>query len=584
MLQLHRSLRILPVTFLLVFSTAHAQRITREAVLDATLIPYRGPTWRGVDTSTLAGKVMAGYQGWFNCEGDGAEQGWVHWTKGRGAPGAGNVKVDLWPDVSELAKEDRFDTALRLADGSPAQVFSSYRRATVLKHFEWMKTYGLDGVFVQRFAVSVRSPHGLQHNNTVLLNCREGAHVNGRAYALMYDLTGLREGQMDDVIEDFRLLRTRMKLGDAQTDKAYLKHRGKPLVAVWGIGFSDGRSYTLAECRKLIEFIKNDKDAGGAGGCSVMIGVPTYWRELKNDAVNDKTLHEIIALADVVSPWMVGRLRNVRDVTNYYESTFKADLAWLSERKIDLLPVLYPGFSWHNMYGKQLDEIPRLKGEFLWSQFREATKAGATMGYVAMFDEVDEATAIFKCTNEVPVSDGVKFLTYEGLPSDYYLKLTGEAAKMIRGEVKVDEMKPKPLTATGAPSRKGGAVGVRITAASFATERCAVIAPPCRDGALRMVPYTSGCPGRIGGVGQSRLDAIARKSSASSMVICLSAAMQAAQAARIFCFKGGATVLSTSIASSTGPSPLCSLGSSETFTSSWAAPALNAASISFRSS
>jgi hypothetical protein len=47
------------------------------------LAPYNGPTARGVDTSTLTGKVMVGYQGWFNCEGDGADLGWTHWAKNR---------------------------------------------------------------------------------------------------------------------------------------------------------------------------------------------------------------------------------------------------------------------------------------------------------------------------------------------------------------------------------------------------------------------------------------------------------------------------------------------------------------------
>ena len=63
-------------------------------------------------------------------------------------------------------------------------------------------------------------------------------------------------------------------------DPAYLRHRGKPIVAVWGVGFSDGRAYTLADCRKLVEFLKQD-------GCAVMLGVPTQWRELKADAVGD---------------------------------------------------------------------------------------------------------------------------------------------------------------------------------------------------------------------------------------------------------------------------------------------------------
>jgi hypothetical protein len=64
------------------------------------------------------------------------------------------------------------------------------------------------------------------------------------------------------------------------------------------------------------------------------------------------------------------------------------------------------------------------------------------MLYVAMFDEVDEGTAIFKCTNDPPISDGVSFLSYEGLPSDYYLWLTGMAGKLIRGEIEISDEVP----------------------------------------------------------------------------------------------------------------------------------------------
>ena len=53
----------------------------------------------------------------------GAGRGWVHWTKGGGPPSPKNVKVDLWPDVSELGADERFDTEFKDANGRPAQVF-----------------------------------------------------------------------------------------------------------------------------------------------------------------------------------------------------------------------------------------------------------------------------------------------------------------------------------------------------------------------------------------------------------------------------------------------------------------------------
>ena len=47
-----------------------------------------------VDASTLTGKVMCGYQGWFTTEGDGARLKWHHWTTNGKAPTAENI-----PDI-----------------------------------------------------------------------------------------------------------------------------------------------------------------------------------------------------------------------------------------------------------------------------------------------------------------------------------------------------------------------------------------------------------------------------------------------------------------------------------------------------
>jgi hypothetical protein len=71
---------------------------------------------------------MCGYQGWFNAEGDGAGRGFHHWTKHAGSPAPGNVKVDLWPDLSEFGPDERFPTNLHRADGTAAEVAANYTR------------------------------------------------------------------------------------------------------------------------------------------------------------------------------------------------------------------------------------------------------------------------------------------------------------------------------------------------------------------------------------------------------------------------------------------------------------------------
>lgn len=376
----------------------------------------------------LKGKLMVGYQGWFNCEGDGAELGWKHWARDRRSPvGPGNVTIDLWPDMSELGDDERYPTKFKLADGTAAEVFSSANRKTVIRHFQWMQDYGIDGAFVQRFAVNLRGS-ALRNVNSVLSHAREGARRSDRAFAVMYDLSGLRAGEVKRVREDWSSLRTDSKIAD---DKNYLHLDGKPLVAVWGVGFSDDRKYSLSECHELVAWLKSN-------GCSVMLGVPSYWRDGTRDAVADKQLLETIKMADVVSPWTVGRYRSPEQVVRHGSKVWRPDLNWCREAGLDFLPVVFPGFSWHNLHGGNLNQIPRLKGKFFWSQVQTAKKIGCEMIYVAMFDEVDEGTAIFKCTDSPPVGDDAKFMTMDGLPSDHYLRLAGRAAELIRDQRQPD--------------------------------------------------------------------------------------------------------------------------------------------------
>lgn len=395
---------------------------------EEVLRPYEGPSIRGADPSTLTGKVMTGYQGWFNCEDDGADLGWTHWARDRRKTfGPGNVTVDLWPDVSEYDANELYPTAFTHTDGTPARTFSSHNRKTVIRHFKWMADYGIDGAFVQRFSHSLRDKTRRYHKDKVLSSAREGANRYGRTYVVMYDLTGMPDERLMHVFDDWRMLRNKMHITE---DPAYQHHLGKPLVAVWGVGFNDQikQRAGLEPCRELIKRFKADN-------CSVMLGIPTGWRRQDRDALEHPDLHEMLLLADVLSPWSVGRFRDLPGVQHHTQRYWAPDIAWAREHHIDYMPVVFPGFSWHNMKGTELGAIPRLKGQFLWSQVVANEKAGADMLYLAMFDEVDEATAIFKCTNSPPRSGGTQFLTYEGLPSDFYLRLAGQAGKILRGDI-----------------------------------------------------------------------------------------------------------------------------------------------------
>lgn len=371
--------------------------------------------------------VMAGYQGWFNTPEDGAGLGWKHFEKEKEFK-PGKCTIDLWPDVSEYEKT--YETAFKLPDETPAKVFSSYDASTIDLHFKWMKQYGIDGVFMQRFVVSIRNQKGKDNYNKILNNAILSAEKYDRAICLMYDLSGMEAGEEDILIRDWKELCEKYKLV-SRNNNHYVYHHGKPLVAVWGIGFNDRRKYGYEQVKKIIDFLKSE-------GCSILVGVPTHWRTLTIDAVSDTRLLELVKQADIVHPWLVGRFDN--NTYEPYRKSIEEDIKWCKANGKDYMPVLFPGFSWHNMKkDAPQNMIPRLGGCFFWKQVKGAVGAGAESLYLAMFDEIDEGTAFFKCTNTPPVGES-SFITYEGEAPDHYLWLAGEAAKYLRGELRSSRM------------------------------------------------------------------------------------------------------------------------------------------------
>ncbi len=404
-----------------------------------TLVPYSGPMAEGADHPTLHGTVMCGYQGWFSHEDDGIGMGNTHW--GGITKNPPRCTVDLWPDLSEFSPAEKFPTTYKHVDGSMAHVFSSTVKPTVLRHFKWMRDYGIDGVWVQRFASQLDDSRRLRKVNTVLSHCREGANTYGRGFAVMYD-TSFNPETCKRMEKDWRDLVDEMKILDTP---AYQRHRGRPVIALWGFGF---RGFDESACENFLRFLKSE--AGGR--CAILAGVPNEWRRWENGDEKERGQYRLLKkYIDVVQPWNVGRYGDPDAAERYFKRLIPDDMKWCEKHGKDYYAVIFPGFSWTNLKkGKApLNHIPRLGGRFLWRQAELVKEHGMDMAYIAMFDEVDEATAIFKCTNHPPVG---RFATYEGYPSDHYLRISGLIGEMLRGQPAMfPETKPNPEDARYVP-------------------------------------------------------------------------------------------------------------------------------------
>ncbi len=323
-----------------------------------------------VDASTLFGKMIMGYQGWFACPGGGSGRGWSHWKNGQN-----EVTVDMLPEVGELTPGERCDSGLVGRDGRAISFFSDQNPTTVDRHFAWMETYGIDGVALQKFASVLLRPEASKASDAVLANVRAAAARHGRVFFLMYDLSRMPVDKLSLVAADWRRL-----IADRLTrSPGYLSHKGRPVLGLWGLGFV-GRDLSPAQTEELLTQLR--ATSADSGGVTILGGVPAYWREGKGDASPDPAWKAIWPKIDVISPWTGGRYADDAGADNYRVHTLEPDLAAAKALGVDYMPVAFPGFSWANLKRARhesakaiFNQIPRRCGAFYWRQIANAVHA-----------------------------------------------------------------------------------------------------------------------------------------------------------------------------------------------------------------
>jgi hypothetical protein len=378
-------------------------------------------TWPS-PSGDVVGKITAGYQGWFACNGDGSPiNAWWHWTQDWSKqPSPLNKGMKSWPDMREYTSS--FPTGFpNLGNGEPAKLFSSFSDQSVDIQFSWMKEYGIDVAALQRF-----NPNGIEGpvRDAITAKVKTAAEKHAVKFYIMYDVSGWTNMQ-SELKSDWT---NKMKKYTASS--AYAKQNGKPVVCIWGFGFNDNNHpWPASACLDVIKWFKDQ-------GCYIIGGVPTHWLTQKSDS--RPAFLEAYKAFNMLSPWMVGRIGKVVDSDNFFEQVNTADISFCKKNGIDYQPCVLPG---------DLQERQRAHGDFMWRQFYNMVRLGSQGIYISMFDEYNEANQVAKTaetTDMVPAGSGFYALDEDGTAcsSDYYLRLTGDGGKMLKGQIALTAIRP----------------------------------------------------------------------------------------------------------------------------------------------
>lgn len=423
MLSQHKSMLLKRTSIILLLFTALGSQLKAQDVVDAT---------------TMNNKVMAGYQGWFRNPGDNPkniDQGWSHLFGRNFRPG-----FDTWPDMSELGPDEKTPVpGFTYPDGRPASLYSAQNPKTVLRHFEWMKQYGIDGVWLSEFCDHF--PGGRQERDsttvyTIMKNVQAGARATGRTWAFMWDMSGFGGNTPKSEVYNV-IVNNWKKMVDegVTTDSRYMHHNGKPVLLIWG--FFPSRPASQPDyMNPVIDFLQ----AAGKYQATVVSGVDPTWR-----ATGTPEFQAMLMRMSGLQPWSVGRA--IKDPATGYKiqntTLWAGDIEKCKANNVIFMPVFNSGthIAGPPPVPPAVPVVPRRTGNYLWEQFAAASKTGTiNSAFVAMFDEINEGTQIMKIENKPPTQ--YPFLTYDGARKDFYLSLVGLGAKMLKNHIPITPIIP----------------------------------------------------------------------------------------------------------------------------------------------
>ncbi|MEO0452836.1 MAG: hypothetical protein AAFY98_01705 [Verrucomicrobiota bacterium] len=383
--------------------------------------------------------IYVGYQGWHSAGKPGEAKGWSHWFQNGKLPEKENIHGDQWPNLEEYTK--LYPTDMTYADGSRVYVYSSNDYETVDLHVKWMKDYGIKGLAFQTQQNLVDRPHARDGRDKIVQHVRQACEKYGVKFFLMPCNNAKSVKQNDGVvkrfIDDWKHLVDNVKITESPM---YARQEGKPVIIMWGLGFAN-RPITPEEAGEIVDFFTK-----GPEPYQVYLG-----GGLQRGIVGAKKWHPVYEKLDLVKTWRT--VQQIRGNEKSRQNTIKnvqAEKAWCDERGIEYMPVIFAGGSWHGR-----NHYPRLGGRYYWDQFsvvmNDVFKPDEPKFiYVAMFDEIDEGTAIYKTATRADQLPNPEKMTHNNideeklpeelhdLPSDWYLQLTDEMGKIMTGK--------KPMT------------------------------------------------------------------------------------------------------------------------------------------
>jgi hypothetical protein len=414
------------------------------SLVEAEEVVSRPVVTAGSNNNMLTNQVICGYQGWFGTPGDGSPiNRWKHWFRSNTTTTYQQLTVDMYPTTNEYDSTDLVESNITMPNGSYAKFFSSARLNVVVKHFEWMATYGITGVFHHRFVKDLENVNVNTTRTMVLKNVRHAAKATGRKFAVSYDVAGTDNSAIERLKSDWMYL---VDVQNITSSTGYIRQDGLPVLHIFGIGLASINITDTFGMQRLINWLRSP--TSGKYQVWLLGGIPSQWRTQGSDSRQGTAWRDIYHSLDGIAPWHVGRYKTIAEFDSYYTSIIEPDATYCQQRDILYMPTMWPGFSWLNLKSTKpivpssvLNYIPREGGKFMWRMaYKYVSNPNIKSIWVAQFDEVDESTAIFKVTarssdNPKP-TNGWLALDADGytLPSDWYLRLTGEVQLMLEGK------------------------------------------------------------------------------------------------------------------------------------------------------